>query len=107
MQTQHENEIRLNVIRLLLEQGIPHEAVLQVAIPLAKWILTGDQSLPLNMAYKTKFFTTQDIVKTADNVMDIIKTKLDDTTDIADIVIFECSHRIMMERKLNFCNPAN
>lgn len=54
---------------------------------------------------KVKSFTAQDIVTTADDVMDIIKSKLDGTMDIAEIVISECYHRIKMEKDLGFANP--
>lgn len=51
-----------------------------------------------------KNFTRQDVVKAADAVMGLIKTKLDATTDIAEVVIDECWHRICAERKLRFYN---
>ena len=53
-----------------------------------------------------KSFTRKDVITTADAIMSIIKNKLDGTTDIAEIVINECKHRIYIDKGLRFINPS-
>jgi len=49
IQTKHEQEIRLQVVRIIAEKSnTPPEKILKVAIPVSEWILKNSQMKPSN-----------------------------------------------------------
>jgi hypothetical protein len=44
-----EQSIKLELLRLLIEANIPPFKIVDYAIPLLKWILENDQTLPCNI----------------------------------------------------------